>query len=291
MLSYDSDEAGQKAIERGLEIMSSLGVTAKVLQMEGAKDPDEYILKYGPIKFEKLINNSVSLVEYKVKKLKEKYNLESTDDKIKFLNKMAEILSKVDNNIEREIYIEKLSKEVGVGKEAIVAEIEKIAFKGKNTNRPWERPVNLVKKENTEINSVTNMIEEMIIYLLTTKDVEIYENISKYVAIDDIQGEVSRGLIKKLYYEYENGDITNVDIMSLCNADEEYNLLSKILIKNDIIEDKKKVCEETLKSFLTNKFQFKKKKLLESLQNASTDEERKKYEKELNDLILTHINK
>lgn len=291
VLSYDSDEAGQKAIERGLEVMSSLGVTAKVLQMEGAKDPDEYVLKYGPIKFEKLINNSISLIEYKVKKLEEKYNLDDTDDKIKFLNKMAEILSKVENNIERDIYIEKLSKEVGVGKEAIIAEIDKITFKGKAPNKPWDKAISTIKKENVENNSAVNMIEEMVIYLLSTKDNNIYTKISKCISLDDIQGEQNRTLISRLYQEHENGNITNIDVMNLCKTDDEFNLLSKILIKNNMIENKDKACEETLRSFSANKFQTKKKKLIENLQNATTEEERKLYEKELNDLILTHVSK
>ena len=114
---------------RGLEIMQSLGVTAKVLQMEGAKDPDEYVLKYGPERFSKLIDNSISLVEYKVRNLQKQYNMNDISDKIKFLSKLSEILAKVDSNIERDIYVDKFSKELNVGKEAIIAEIEKNILK------------------------------------------------------------------------------------------------------------------------------------------------------------------
>ena len=79
VLSYDSDAAGQKAIMRGIEIMQSMGVMVKVLQMEGAKDPDEFVLKYGPERFEKLINNSLSAIEYKIKVLKQDYNLQENN--------------------------------------------------------------------------------------------------------------------------------------------------------------------------------------------------------------------
>ena len=70
VLSYDSDAAGQNAIMRGIDIMQDLGVICKVLQMTDAKDPDEYVLKFGPEKFNKLIDNSLTAVEYKIKMLK-----------------------------------------------------------------------------------------------------------------------------------------------------------------------------------------------------------------------------
>ena len=74
---------------------------------------------------EKLIDNSISPVEYKVDLLKKEYDLTDTSQKITFLTKMAEILSKVNNNIERDIYVNKFSAELKVGREAIIAEIEK----------------------------------------------------------------------------------------------------------------------------------------------------------------------
>ena len=141
VLSYDSDAAGQNAIMRGIDIMQSLGVTCKVLQMKDAKDPDEFVIKFGADRFNALIDNSLTAVEYKIQILKSKFNLNDTSEKIRFLNKMAEVLSKVPNNIERDIYIEKLSKELGVGKEALVAEVEKILFKDKESKpKTFELP-------------------------------------------------------------------------------------------------------------------------------------------------------
>ena len=286
VLSYDSDEAGQKAIMRGLEIMQSLGVTAKVLQMEGAKDPDEYVLKYGQAKFEKLIENSISLVEYKVKRLKTQYNLNDTTDKIKFLNKMADILSKVDNNIERDIYIDKLSKELGVGKEAINAEVEKINFKGKSNIKSWTAPTliekpSIVKKENQ-----INDFEDTLIYLLTTKNKEIYTMIKNEIDLVDITSEVNKNLILKLYEKYENESIQNIEILDVCNSDEEFNNMTRILMKSNIIEDAEKVCQEVLKSYSNTKLQNEKKRLIQCIQNATSDEERKGYEIKLNELVI-----
>lgn len=286
VLSYDSDDAGQKAIMRGLEVMQSLGVSAKVLQMEGAKDPDEYVLKYGAAKFEKLIDNSISLVEYKVRRLKEQYNLNDTTDKIKFLNKMADILAKVDNNIERDIYVDKLSKELGVGREAINAEIEKINFKGEATRKVWVAPTLINEETIAKNNSQINEFEDNLIYLLTTKNHEIYSMIKNEVDLTDITSDLSRELIQRLYNKYEDDSIQHIEPVDICTTDEEFNNMTRILMKNNMVENAVKVCQEILKNYSNTKLQNEKKHLIYCIQKATSDEERKQYEIKLNELII-----
>ena len=121
ILSFDSDEAGLNAKIRALDILQDMGCDIRVLQMEGAKDPDEYIVKYGNARFKNLIDKALSVVEFKVKVLKQNLNLDNVNDKIKFLNEIAKLISKIDNNIEREVYIEKIAKEYDISKEAIYA--------------------------------------------------------------------------------------------------------------------------------------------------------------------------
>ena len=96
-------------IKRGIEVLEAQGCDARVLQMDGAKDPDEYIIKYGKAKFEELVNNAISLVEFKIKVLKQSYNLNNPTDKVKFLRGVTKLLAEIEDKIEREIYIEKVS--------------------------------------------------------------------------------------------------------------------------------------------------------------------------------------
>lgn len=107
ILSFDSDEAGQTAKVRAIEVLQNMGLDLRVLQMEGAKDPDEYIIKYGNARFQNVIDKAISVLEFKIKLLKNKLNLENVNDKIKFLNEIAKLLSNIDNTMEREVYIEK----------------------------------------------------------------------------------------------------------------------------------------------------------------------------------------
>ena len=88
-----------------------MGCDIRILQMEGAKDPDEYIIKYGKARFDNLIEKAISVLEFKIKKLRKNLDLDSTNDKIKFLNEIASLVAKIENTMEREIYIEKIAKE------------------------------------------------------------------------------------------------------------------------------------------------------------------------------------
>ena len=128
ILSFDSDEAGLTAKIRALDILQDMGCDIRVLQMEGAKDPDEYIIKYGNARFHSLIEKALSVIEFKVKILKQNLNLDQVNDKIKFLNEIAKLIAKVDNTIEREIYLEKISNEYNISKEAIYGEVNKLSY-------------------------------------------------------------------------------------------------------------------------------------------------------------------
>ena len=116
ILSFDSDGAGLQAKIRALDVLQNMGCDIRILQVEGAKDPDEFILKYGNIRFQALIEKALSVIEFKVKLLKNDLNLENINDKIKFLNEIAKLISNIDNNIEREIYIERIAKEYDISK-------------------------------------------------------------------------------------------------------------------------------------------------------------------------------
>lgn len=282
ILSYDSDMAGQKAIMRGIDIMQSLGVTVKVLQMENAKDPDEYVQKFGKERFEKLIENSISAVEYKIKNIQNNYNLNDISEKIKFLSELAKILSKVDSNIERDIYVDKFSKDLNVGKEAILAEIEKITLKRDSKIQNFEtiKPtidIASVDKKNAEL-------ENMIIYLLIQRDLKIYLKLSEVYVPDETTNTASKALIKKLYDLYENGDINNKDLMSICENDEEDNVLSQALIKESTKEDIERLAIDVLRKIEIDKLQEKRNEIIKKIEKAS-DEEQKTLWEELQGVI------
>ena len=264
--------------------MQSLGVSTKVLQMENAKDPDEYVLKYGPERFEKLIDNSISSIEYKIKNLLTEYNLDNISEKIKFLSKLAEILARIDSNIEREIYVDKFAQDLKVGKEAIIAEIEKITLKKDPKIKITEQIKPIIDTKN--INQLSLELENMIIYLLVQKDLKTYLRLSEVYSPNDAVLETHKRLISKLYEVYETGDISNKDLMSLCENDAESSILAENLIKENSKDELEKLTLEVVRKIEIDKLQKRKQELIKEIQSADTEEKRRLLEEELNDLII-----
>jgi len=261
----------------------------RVLQMEGAKDPDEYIIKYGTAGFNKLIDNAISLIEYKVKVLKNKLNLENTIDRIKFLNEIAKLISKVDNTIEKEIYIEKIAKEYQISKEAIYAEVNKIAYSNSKGSQilAKEKPVQKrepLKKDLKVSKEVIKRENTIISLLLGEEGHQAYQMISKTVKPDDIVYDLNKKIITALYEQYEKG---NYNVNSLIDSfDEELQSQITSIMADDFgIEDQTKAIEDLLIIYERERLNSRKLDILNLLEQ-SENEEKKKLEKELSDIII-----
>ena len=202
IIGYDADGAGQAATLRGLEILQNLGCDIRILQIEGAKDPDEFVVKYGPERFNLYVEKAISLVEYKVKMLKKNLNLENTGDKIKFLNEIAKVLARVENNMEKEVYVDKISREYGISKEAIYAEINKLLYANNKSVQKLERPrtkVILPEKQEEKQNLPEAILrrEKMVIYLLLNSQNHSYEKLKNHIFVEDFKSEKNKKIIKK----------------------------------------------------------------------------------------------
>lgn len=135
ILSYDSDEAGQKAASRGINLFAEAGVNARVLKMEGAKDPDEYIKKFGADAFRSLIENSGSAIAYEMDKLAKGLDLLTDDGKSAFIKKAVVFLAGINNPLDREVYISRAARISDIPadtvRRAVDAQIRKNGFYAK----------------------------------------------------------------------------------------------------------------------------------------------------------------
>ncbi len=127
ILSYDSDEAGQKATRKAITILSKTPLRIRVAKLQGGKDPDEIIKKYGKDKMRQILSEAVGDVEFDLQRAKSGFDLTSSDGKVTYLEQAVDILSKLSNPIQWDVYASRLSNELGVGKEAIVIQIQKKA--------------------------------------------------------------------------------------------------------------------------------------------------------------------
>ncbi len=287
ILSYDSDGAGQEAILRGLSILENQGCDARVLQMEGAKDPDEYVIKYGSGRFKLLVENAISLVEFKIKMIKNKYNLENSSDKIRFLKEITKILSNVENKIEKEIYIDKIAEQYNISKEAIYAEVNKASYSEKASEKVLTRQI--ARREDTvKINPATIKRENMIIYLLINHFREAYEPIVTNISLEDFKLDSNKFIFEKIL---ESPAEESEEILQIIANIEDQNIqshVSEILVTDYEINSIDKCIEDVVNTYNKERLTNRKFEIIRTLENSSslTKDEIAKLESELNKLIL-----
>ena len=126
ILLFDSDAAGIKAVLRAIPVLNNAGIRVKVLQVTDAKDPDEYIKKFGASAFGRLLASARSQYSFLIDNAAEKYDLNNNEDKINYANEVAKILADIDNAIEADLYINDAAQATGISREAIKSVIASI---------------------------------------------------------------------------------------------------------------------------------------------------------------------
>jgi len=287
IFAYDSDGAGQTAIMRGLEILEEQGCDARIIQLEEAKDPDEYIIKYGSAKFNLLIERAISLIEFKIKMATEKYNLNNTKDKIKFLQEITKILSSVENKIEREIYIDKIADKYNISRESIYAEVNKALYK--NTSKkaliePLKRKAE-VKKE--EISNAVIQRENMIIYSLINHFKQTHEKIINNISEEDFKLPENKIIFKKIL-ECPSEESEKL-LQSISNI-EENNIqshVSKIMMSDYEINSLEKCIEDIIIIYNNDRLANRKLEIMQELKDKDLSKEKMaKLEQELSNILI-----
>lgn len=207
IICYDADGAGQKATARAIEILRNAGLPIKILTVPSGKDPDEFIRskgENGPAAFKLLIEKCGNDIEYRLMKLKENYNLNTTDGKVAFLNEAVKIVATIESPIERDVFASKLCAELEIDKNAFLEQISKVKRRDRRENikkgtRQIQAELNgqsdKINREHYKKPRSSSAEEALLVYLINNPD---YANsISERVTPD----KFSNSLIKR-YYEY-----------------------------------------------------------------------------------------
>ncbi|MBR6531058.1 MAG: DNA primase [Clostridia bacterium] len=233
ILSYDSDEAGQKATKRAIEIFGRTGVKIRVLKLTGGKDPDEIIKKFGKEKFRSLIDGAANDIEYAILREREKYDLDSIDGKTKFLTSIASILATA-NPIEQDAYSAKLASEMNISKDAILQEIKR-AFKRKLEAQKKNRfneivkgtvtPKDAVNPERAKHMRAAKAEETLIASLMLNPD--FYRKIKDELDENLFVTEFNRRVYKLLAQRLENGRSIELSMFAADFTPEEMGRLAQ----------------------------------------------------------------
>lgn len=230
IICYDADGAGQKATARAIDILRNAGLPIKILTVPSGKDPDEFIRskgENGPAAFKLLIEKCGNDIEYRLMKLKENYNLNTTDGKVAFLNEAVKIVATIESPIERDVFASKLCAELEIDKNAFLEQISKVKRRGRRENikketRQIQAELNgqndKINREHYKKPRSSSAEEALLVYLINNPD---YANsISERVTPD----KFSNSLIKR-YYEYVLSKIKSgyeplTSVSSVFNSDE-----------------------------------------------------------------------
>jgi len=262
VLCYDSDSAGQKASQRALNILSEVGISARIIKMEDAKDPDECIKKFGASKFRKLIEKSEDAGSFMLEKCMDGLNMESEPGKIEFTKRAVKILAEMENTIDRDIYISKTVSISGISRDVLKSHID-AEIRRNNINEEKREWKNIVKEKTYRHDNINPQAvsfrkeskaeEEIIRYLLKypEKSEIISAEAPPEIFITDFNRRAYSALCRKMN-EYEHFTISMLsDEFSL----EEMGRISGIEAKNKNISTEKRgfdECVDILKNYKSN---------------------------------------
>lgn len=143
VLCYDGDQAGQNAAKRAIGILEKTGITVKVLRMQGAKDPDEFLKKYGAERFKKLLGMSENQAVYQLESIRRKYDLTTDDGKVEFLKEAATLVASMESSVEREVYSARAAEMAGIEAKAMQLEVSRAYKRRINARKKREERQNL----------------------------------------------------------------------------------------------------------------------------------------------------
>lgn len=223
VLAYDSDGPGQAATKRAMNIFDEVGVKVSVLSMTGAKDPDEFIKKYGAERFAMLLDNSRNPVEFELSKLRTTYDTAQADGKVGYLKEACKLFAGIRNPVEREVYITQTANELAISPQAIRAQIENLDKRESYRQRKQQRAdtniyIGRMAAAKDDLQRRTNlryaMAEEGVLFCLM-KNPDSYPQVSNRVSEQDFVTDINRQLYLALSQRLEQGQtVEMIDLSS-----------------------------------------------------------------------------
>lgn len=204
IVSYDADEAGQKAAARAIGLLTAVGLNVRVLHIEGGKDPDEFIKNYGADKFRLMLDKCGNHIEYRLANVKAKYDLGIADQKVKCIKELETVLATVESSIEREVYTGKVAEEMDLKKDNLLADIERKAkaLKGSHKKAEIREQINTTRGMKDKINPekgryLRAAIAEETLIVILYKNPDFFKELDGLITPEDFLTDFNRRVYEK----------------------------------------------------------------------------------------------
>lgn len=226
IIAYDSDGAGQNATHKAINLLSEVGLRTKIIKMEGAKDPDEYIKKFGALRFKQLLDKSGGAIEFELEKCRAGLDIETDEGRIEYLKRCVNILADITSPIEREVYAGRLAESNRVNKEMIVQQVNGLIRKRQNQskNKEWTEIRTFQKQMRTNPDSYRKPKEYkaeigIIAYLAANPDEA--DQISSRVAPEQFATDFNKKVYSVMLEKIKNSAFSDIlSLQSEFSADE-----------------------------------------------------------------------
>lgn len=240
IIAYDSDGAGQNATHKAINLLSEVGVRTKIIHMEGAKDPDEYIKKFGTLRFKQLLDKSGGALEFELDKCRSGLDISTDDGKIEYLKRCVNVLADITSPIEREVYIGRLADENKVSKEMLLQQVDGIIKRRitKAKSQEWTEIRTFQKQLRTNPDSYRHPKEYkaeagIISYLANHPDEADY--ISSQVSPDNFVTDFNKKIYQVMLEKIKNSAFSDIlSLQSEFTADEMGKITEIVINSKDV---------------------------------------------------------
>ena len=255
IICYDSDEAGQKAAMRAVKLLSEVGLDVTILKVTGAKDPDEYIKKFGREKFSQLLSQSKSKFDYNLEIILSKHDINLSNEKIKALTESEILISETYSSAERDIYIQTVAKIFGVEVKSVKNDVEKMI---KNAEKKWRKEESSKVKQDAvgytdKVNpdfakapAVARNEENLLGLLLMYPEHRKMAFENGLVSADDFMTDLNKRIFKYLENAYFNDEDSHFDIDDHFTTDERGRMARMKSVRMELSENGDKVLRDSI---------------------------------------------
>lgn len=260
VVSYDADEAGQKAASRAIPLLRSAGLLVRVLTIEGGKDPDEYIKAYGPVKFRQMLDACGNDVEYRLRKVRAGCDLQTAEGRVAYLRGASQVLASLENRVEREVYAGKVAGETGIETATLLAQVQAGSRKlEKNRRRKEFREIRRqaagyrdgINPEKMENLRAASAEEALIAYLVRNPDDG--KRIFQALPPEKFVTGFNRRVYERIMGRIMEGKPVSLTDFSEGFTEDELSAVAGILARHDGLPDGRKDAEEYIRVILQEK--------------------------------------
>ena len=256
IICYDMDEAGRKAALRAIDIINAQKGKSKVIKLRGAKDPDEYINKYGVDAFRDALNKAMPSTEFKLSLIKGKYDTSTTEGKIKFVNEAAAALVGISDAVEVDAYIRRLADENEISADAVYQALRARTEGEKGRRAPIMRTYGNknATEEGERIPTALVSAERRLLSLIASKK-NLYKIAKEYVKPEELSTDIHRRLAEIIYRSYDEGSYIDIPMILNEFADnpEKANVASAVFYNVEIYESQVKAVKDLIRKIKLEK--------------------------------------